>query len=209
MKRAALTVWDYRVKHSDKLEPYLEALRYCGLEPVLFIAGEPWSLDGIDAVMLAGGSDIEPSLYGEPRDPLTQAPDHARDEMELGVLRGALANKLPVLGICRGMQLMNVAFGGTMHQDIAGHKEGLHPVEVTSRLAAIFGAGTVLTNSRHHQAVKRVGDGLLLSGRAADGTVEGIELPGESFVVGVQWHPEDMLDDAVQLRLFDAFVESI
>lgn len=209
MKRCALTLWDYRSHHTDKVNHYLHALHDCGLEPVHCIAGEAWSLDGIDAVMLAGGSDIEPALYGEPRDPLTQAPDHPRDAMEFDVIREALHRDLPMLAICRGMQMLNVAFGGTLHQDILGHQEGLHPITVTSRLLEVFGQPEVTTNSRHHQAANRIGERLVVSGRAHDGTVEALELPGATFVVGVQWHPEDMLHDPMQRRLFHAFVESI
>ena len=122
---------------------------------------------------------------------------------------------MPVLGICRGTQALNVACGGTLYQHLAGHRqaepgtETTHDVDVHggTRLAALLGAGALPVNSFHHQAVDRLGSGLRVSATAADGTVEAIEGTGSAFVLGVQWHAETLAADALQLRLFQALVE--
>jgi putative glutamine amidotransferase len=131
--------------------------------------------------------------------------DRARDEFEIALTRLALRRDLPVLAICRGQQVLNVALGGTLVQDIPSVGAGAvmhdapgrrtrrsHPVEVAkgSRLAAILGPGTVLVNSFHHQSIDRLGDGLTVTGRAPDGVIEAVEMEERSFVLGVQWHPE-------------------
>jgi putative glutamine amidotransferase len=161
-------------------------------------------------------------LYGEAAHPKADEPLDERDELELGLLREALKRDLPVLAICRGMQLFNVAMGGSLEQHIGAcdvHQRydlekrlPVHAVTVEpgTRLAEIVGEGKVAVNSRHHQAVARVGEGLRVSARAEDGLVEGIELPGKRFAVGVQWHPEDQAaTDAVQARLFGEFAGAL
>jgi putative glutamine amidotransferase len=201
-----------------KIAPYVRALEATGLEVRPIAAGPGVSLEGLDGLVLSGGVDLNPRLYGEERHPDAEEPVDARDEMELRLLRGALERDLPVLAICRGMQLFNVAMGGSLEQHIEAcdvHRRydlekrlPVHAVvvEAGTRLAGILGEGKVQVNSRHHQAVARVGEGLRVSARAEDGLVEGIEVPGKRFAVGVQWHPEDQAGtDATQAGLFGAF----
>lgn len=174
-------------------------------------------LDGLDALVITGGYDVDPARYGQPPHPATDGPRADRDAWEFALLRGALDRGLPVLGICRGAQVLNVAFGGTLHQhlpDVLGH--GGHrlgngvfarvPVRTLpgTRLAALIGEGADAP-CYHHQAIDRVGDGLVVSATDADGVVEGLEVPGDAFALAVQWHPEKALDD---LRLFKAVVEA-
>jgi putative glutamine amidotransferase len=206
----------------ERIRPYVTALEAAGLEVRPIAAGSGVGLGGLEGLVLSGGVDLNPSLYGEDRHPLADEPLDGRDELELGLLRGALERDLPVLAICRGMQLFNVALGGTLQQHIGTcdvHRRydlekrlPVHAVNVEAgtRLAEILGEGKVEVNSRHHQAVARLGEGLRVSARAEDGLVEGIELPGKRFAVGVQWHPEDQAGtDAVQARLFGEFARAL
>ena len=163
-------------------------------------------LDRVDGLMLAGGADVDPAFYGARWHPLTQDPDPERDAFEIALVRRALERDLPLLGICRGMQILNVACGGTLHQhlpELLGHEhhrrvsgsfDGAdHDVRLTPDSLAARAAGEVLhaTKSHHHQGVDRVGDGLLVTGWATvDELPEAIELPGRHFALGVQWHPE-------------------
>ena len=205
----------------SRVAPYEAALRSAGLEPVR----NPASLEGLHGLLLSGGSDVNPKLYGQQRIRHSDSPDDLRDELEMRLLRQALAADLPVLGICRGMQLLNVFHGGTLIQHLPTsivHRQkpknaehGRHPaahgiqVKAGTRLAEIIGAGEHEVNSRHHQGVDRVADGLLVSATAEDGVVEALELPGACFVVAVQWHPEDRaLISAADRRLFEAFAEA-
>jgi putative glutamine amidotransferase len=206
----------------ERIRPYVGALEAAGLEVRPIAAGSGAGLEGLDGLVLSGGIDLNPKLYGEERHPLADEPLDARDELELRLLRGALEKDVPVLAICRGMQLFNVALGGTLQQHIEAcdvHQRydlekrlPVHAVNVEpgTRLAKIMGEGKVAVNSRHHQAVAHVGDGLRVSARAEDGMVEGIELPEKRFAVGVQWHPEDQAGtDQVQARLFSEFARAL
>jgi putative glutamine amidotransferase len=162
-------------------------------------------LDLIDALLLAGGGDIDPTAYGAERDPETSGTYPPRDHFEIALARRALERDLPVLGICRGMQLLNVAAGGTLHQhlpDVVGHDDHrrtpgcfaddevqLDPGSLAARAA---GEERHAVKSHHHQGVARVGDGLIVTGRSlADSTVEAIEWPDRRFALGVLWHPEE------------------
>jgi putative glutamine amidotransferase len=176
-------------------------------------------LDMIDGLMLAGGADVEPASYGADRHPLTVETDPRRDAFEVALVRRAIERDLPVLGICRGMQVMNVACGGTLHQDlpellhhehhrrVSGSFDGAeHDVRLLPGSLAARAAGEErhTTRSHHHQGVDRVGDGLKATGWAdVDGLVEAIEEPGGRFALGVQWHPE--ADE--RSRLIAALVE--
>jgi putative glutamine amidotransferase len=173
------------------------------------------TLDALDGIVFSGGADVDPAHYGAEPHPETDVPQTRRDAGELALLRAALERDLPTLAICRGFQLLNVARGGDLVQhlpDTIGndvHKRvpgefAEHPVEVKegSRLAAIVGAGSDVT-SHHHQALGRVGAGLVETAWAADGTLEAVEDPSLRFAVGVQWHPEEREDAA----LFEALVE--
>jgi putative glutamine amidotransferase len=162
----------------------------------------------LDGLVVAGGAfDVPPELYGEPRRPVCGETSPERTTFEREVLEAALAARLPVLGVCGGMQLLNVVKGGTLHQDLvadagcAGHEQPA-PKDAPSHdalvvpgtlLAALVGAGPLPVNSTHHQAVRDVGQGLRVSARAPDGVIEAIELPELPFALGVQWHPEAVL----------------
>ena len=174
-------------------------------------------LDGIDGLIVTGGRDVDPSAYGNSPHPATDEPDRGRDAWEFALVSAALARHLPVLGICRGAQVLNVALGGTLHQhlpDVVGHTRhqqgnavfstsSIHTV-AGSRLAGLVGESTN-AQCYHHQAIDRLGDGLVISARDDDGVIEGVEIPGQDFVLAVQWHPEETLDD---LRLFAGLVEA-
>jgi putative glutamine amidotransferase len=207
---------------SKKIGVYEEALRTVGLEPVRLAAGRPWSLNGLKGLLLTGGADINPKRYRQEIAEKTHPPDDARDEMELDALGAALAADLPVLAICRGMQLLNVRLGGTLIQhlpsshiherrlpdEIPGRHRNAHLVEVAggTQLARIIGAGKHPVNSRHHQAVDLPAAGTIVSARSEDGVPEGMELPSKRFVIAVQWHPEDRIKESqTDLNLFEAF----
>src|SRR4051812_38291850 len=155
----------------------------------------------LDGLVIAGGPDVEPARYGAEPHPRTGPPARARDAWELALIEAALAARVPLLGICRGMQLLNVALGGTLVQHLDGHAEtvgvfGEHPVRAVpgTRYAAAVPEETSVP-TYHHQAVDRLGTGLVPSAHAVDGTVEAVELPSaDGWVLGVQWHPE-MGDD--------------
>ena len=172
-------------------------------------------LDRLDGIVFSGGADVDPAHYGADAHPETDIPQARRDAGEMALLKAALERDMPTLAICRGFQLLNVARGGDLIQHLPEevgndvHKQvpgefAVHPVEVKegSKLGGIVGAAPSVT-SHHHQALGRVGDGLVESAWAADGTLEGVEDPSQRFVVGVQWHPEASEDAA----LFDALVE--
>jgi gamma-glutamyl-gamma-aminobutyrate hydrolase PuuD len=173
------------------------------------------TLDALDGIVFSGGADVDPAHYGSDAHPETDSPQTRRDAGELALLHAALERDMPTLAICRGFQLMNVARGGDLVQHLPEtlgtdvHKQvpgefAVHPVEVKegSRLAGIVGASSDVT-SHHHQALGRVGEGLVECAWAADGTLEAVEDPTLRFAVGVQWHPEAAEDAA----LFEALVE--
>ena len=174
-------------------------------------------LDSLDALLVTGGRDIDPAAYGQQSHPATDEPGPQRDAWEFTLLHAALKRQVPVLGICRGAQVLNVALGGTLHQHLpdvighSGHRAGnavftTLPVRTVpgTRLAGLVGE-SVDARCYHHQAIAELGEGLVVSGWDADGVIEALELPGHDFVLGVQWHPEESLDD---LRLFSAIVDA-
>ena len=203
--------------------PYEEALRAAGIEPLVLSPAEAEEIDGFDGLVLMGGSDVNPSRYGEPAHPMTQPPDDARDQVESLLIAEALERDLPLLAICRGLQILNVELGGSLVQHLdesLGHRvrgadksRPVHEAEIVpgTRLAAIFGEPlTVAVNSRHHQAAGRPGDGLVVSARSKDETIEGLERPDKRFVVAVQWHPENQaVNDERQAGLFRAFARAL
>ncbi len=208
--------------NAAKLAPYEDALRRAGLEPVPISAERPRTLEGLDGLLLSGGTDIDPALYGQQPHAQTGSPDRPRDALEIRLLREALDAGLPVLAICRGMQLFNVVHHGTLNQHLANADEhrvtsdpagDVHAVTVVgrTRLASILEEGHCTVNSRHHQAVDVVGQGLIVTARSADGVVEALERPDLPFAIAVEWHPEDRcrLPDAVDHKLFDAFAAAV
>lgn len=172
-----------------------------------------------DGLLLPGGGDMDPKFYGQARIPACGEPNLLRDAAEPLLLRAFLAADKPVLGICRGIQVMNAVLGGDLYQDIkpfehlphSGHWAKVHTVTVRrgTLLSRILGQDTVLVNSQHHQAVDRVAPGFTLAALSEDGIVEAIEKPDARFCLGVQWHPEWLSDaDPAMQGLFDAFVNA-
>ncbi len=208
---------------------YIHALRRAGaIEAIMLPAPSDSAemnavLDRYDGLLLLGGGDLAPATYGEEPNTTIYGVDHDRDATELDLCRAAIGREMPVLAICRGHQVLNVALGGTLDQHITdrlvGHglpgvEDGAEIHDITldadSRLAAAMGTTIATVSSHHHQAVDRVGDGLRVVASAPDGVIEAIELadPDAPWVVGAQWHPEDTAaDDTAQQRLFDTFVD--
>jgi putative glutamine amidotransferase len=206
----------------SKGQPYLRAARAAKLSPEGVKAKPGLTLDGYGGLLLTGGTDVHPQLYGEAPRPETEEPDEVRDACEMKLIEDALQRDLPIFAICRGHQLLNVFFGGTLIQHLGVPKHEQRPeqqwlpahkvtVEPGTMLASATGMSTLRVNSRHHQAVGRVGEGLRVSARdPEDGVVEGLELPGKRFVVSVQWHPENQIFDfPEELKLFQAFAEAV
>lgn len=183
----------------------------------------------LDGVFLPGGADIDPATYGRDPHPLCDRTDRERDRVELLLAAWAIADGKPVLGVCRGLQLINVAAGGTLYQDLAEQYEGAikhdyfpfsgghsrdhlaHAVrlEPGSRLARILSVGEMQVNSMHHQGIRALGSGLVATAHAPDGLIEGIEGTDDRFLLAVQWHPEALTDaDSRSRRLFAAFIEA-
>jgi len=198
---------------------YAQAVEQAGGLPVVLppVAVEDVGrlLDRLDALCLAGGPDLDPATYGAAeRHPLLGETCPEADAFELAVARAADRHGLPVLGICRGAQALNVARGGTLHQHVDAHRQQAvaaapdHVVRIAegTRLARLTGATALEVNSFHHQAVDVLGEGLRVSARAADGTVEAIEGTGDRFVLGVQWHAEAMAGERAHRALFEGLV---
>ena len=170
-----------------------------------------------DGLLMPGGVDIEPKRYGQETDPQCGKIDLARDAAEWWMLESYLPTRKPVLCICRGIQMLNVFCGGTLHQHIPGHSDfrnrgkGSHTVRITgnSRLASITEAEELLVNSMHHQTLDQLGKGMVVSAVSEDGTVEAAEIPDHPFCMAFQWHPEHLSKTRPdQQRIFDAFVKA-
>ncbi|HEY0454556.1 gamma-glutamyl-gamma-aminobutyrate hydrolase family protein [Actinophytocola sp.] len=216
LEQTRFGVWD--VPAAVLPRGYLDGVVHAGGTPVLLPPVGEWEaghLSNMDGLVIAGGADVDPSCYDATREPATGPARPDRDGSEWALINLAFKLGIPLLGVCRGMQLLNVVLGGTLHQhvpdltDNTDHlptpgRYGRVPVNVAagSRLAGIVGE-RIEVHCHHHQAIDRLGDELEAVAWAADGTVEGVELPGETFAVGVQWHPEE---DGVDRRLFEALV---
>jgi putative glutamine amidotransferase len=209
-----------------KPRDYEAAVRRAGATPKPLSLDTPTvsALDGVDGLLLTGGDDVDPALYGETAHPTCDVSEPGRDAFELDLIRRALAADLPVLAICRGLQVLNVALGGTLIQDIPSEPGPLlrhdaegpptalaHTVAVTpgSYLATLVGPDdTRAVNSRHHQSIRALGRGLVVTGVSPDGVIEAAEVPAVRFCVGVQWHPENFHATGEFDRLFAGFVDA-
>lgn len=212
-------------------KPYTDALRRAGAIPVAVPPLDPGDarslLDRVDGLLLTGGEDVDARRYGQAPHPSAEAPNPERDRWEEALVRAAREHRTPTLATCRGMQLANVAFGGTLVQDIASERPGSHThtredargarvhtvrVETGTRLAGLLEPPSLTVNSLHHQAVDRPGAGLRIVARADDGIVEGIEWADDDWwMVGVQWHPEELegSPEPWDRMLFDRFVAAV
>lgn len=216
LEQAKQGVWDVRASFLP--QQYFDSVTACGGVAVLLPpqpspeAAAASVLAGLDGLILTGGLDVQPELYGAERHPLTDPARPDRDAWELALLAGARERGIPVFGICRGLQLINVACGGTLHQhlpDALGTErfrigggvfaENTVEVDAGTRLAGMLGAGPFDVHSYHHQGIDRLGDGLVVTARTDDGLVQAFEAPGEDYLVAVQWHPEENTADR---RLF-------
>ena len=215
-----------------KLEDYRQAILHVGSEPRVLDPSIPieQALAGIDGLMLTGGDDVAPSRYGEEAHPTVVEAEAGRDEFEIGLINSARARQLPILAICRGVQMLNVACGGTLVQDIPSQLTGAltHSLPVPPNLAYSLAHevwvekdsllsklmrerladDTCEVNSRHHQAVKDVARGFRVSATAPDGVIEAIEDPAATFCLGVQWHPENFFRTGEFRSLFEGFLEA-
>lgn len=201
---------------------YLRSVERAGgvpvVMPVFSKASEAAAfLDRLDGVLMTGGPDVNPERWGEPLHPKAELMHADREGSDFRVLQELLKRDLPALCICCGHQELNIAMGGTLDQHIydrggvAGHSDGkVHEVAVApgTRTREILGAARPSVNSWHHQAVRDVAKGLVVTATSPDGVVEGLEAPGRRFLVGVQWHPERMQDDRRQRALFEALVKA-
>lgn len=214
----------------DRQSPYFLALLAAGAAPdeiAMLTArdGERLRSERFDGVLFAGGEDVDPEFYGETKKYDSVHVNRARDEFEQALLHQALHRRLPILGICRGAQVINVDFGGTLYQDLdeelvpeCEHQQAeagrarddlTHTVTVTDPDSRLHGAvqGSCRVNSLHHQAIKHLGRGLKVSAHSEDGLVEAVEAAGDyPFLLAVQWHPEELTGHAPQLRIFRDFV---
>ena len=211
---------------------YVTALENAGLIPLIVppLSSEKAAvavLDSVSGLVLTGGEDVDPARYGEDRHEKVRSVNAARDATEVALIREARARRMPVLAICRGIQILNVALGGSLVQDIpsqcdttiAHDEEGARDsrsheisIEPGSLIARAVGTEKCSVNSFHHQSVKRVADGMRITAKSPDGVVEGIESTDRSWwVMGVQWHPEEMTDSAEpwDRGLFRAFARKL
>jgi len=212
----------------EEASDYVRALMAAGFsrdEIVVLPPGAGVDED-FDGVVLGGGVDVDPVRYGQAPSPGANVEVNSeRDRTDLEAFDRAWREDAPILGICRGLQVVNVALGGTLVQDLPSQRpEGLdhqqrpkdrtrldHTVRVgaSTRLSGLMGATDVSVNSRHHQAVDRLAPGLVVSATAPDGTIEAAEAPGPRWCVAVQWHPENLKDDPASRRLFEAFARAV
>jgi putative glutamine amidotransferase len=212
---------------------YARAIENAGGVPIILpvFGGEALSqkyLGVMDGLLLSGGMDIVPAMYGQDALPELDVTDQGRDELELPLVRAAVAQGMPLFGICRGLQTLNVTLGGTLFQDLPTQKpssiihyqshkghardEFIHSIEIVpdSRLRGIVGVSEMPVNSLHHQALDKLGEGLVVTATAPDGVIEAAELPAHPYAVAVQFHPEETAPhDERSRRLFETFVAKL
>lgn len=203
---------------------YVEGVTRAGgtavlLPPQIFTSADATTVIGrLDGLIISGGEDVNPLLYGQEAGPHTEEPVNLRDSSEAALLAAALASAIPLLGICRGAQMLNVHLGGTLHQhlpDVVGHNRyqvgdgRFHPEEMTlepgSLIAAAYGTTTATGLVYHHQGIDRVAPGLSVTARGFDGVIQAVEVDNHPFGLAVQWHPEENLNDLV---VFAALVQA-
>lgn len=212
-------------------ETYIHAVHRAGGTPVILppiLAEVDWAplVARLDGILLSGGEDIHPRHYGQAPETWLGGVDEIRDDSELGMLRAALEARKPILAICRGHQVLNVALGGTLYQDLAAQVPGaldhaflmsrsleqsIHDVtlETGSMVERLLGGHTFAVNSAHHQSIRVVGAELCVVAQASDGVIEAVELANHPFCIGVQWHPEAMVrHDSTMMPLFEGLVEA-
>jgi putative glutamine amidotransferase len=215
----------YRFEHLK--QQYYEAIESHGLIPLGIPATEQFEnveqyCRMIDGLMLIGGEDIHPTVYGEPLDKVSKPMMPRRDLFECRMICECVRLEIPILGICRGLQILNVAMGGKLYQDLSFMHGAVnhgqigeldystrHRVEVVpgTKLHEILGADQIETNTGHHQGIRTLGAGLKISARAGDGVVEAIE--GDGYVLAVQWHPESWLCDVNSSRLYESYAQAV
>jgi len=201
--------------------PYVKAVRKAGAMPVVLPVVDPGDaaalFEIVDALIITGGADVDPIHYNAPADPRLGATDPVRDAADLAITRAAVDSNVPTLATCRGIQVLNVAMGGSLVQHVDEHmrvdmyNEDVHDVEIdpTSRLATILGTAAMGVNSMHHQVIDRLGAGVRAVAHNHDGHVEAIELDTAPAVLGVQWHPELLRHRGDHLALFEDLVRQV
>ncbi len=205
---------------------YYEAIEAAGAITVAFPLTEHLEFvdhyaEMVDGLLFVGGDDVHPDLYGEQLDPLCHPQMPRRDHFEVALIKSAYLKRKPILGICRGLQIMNVAFGGSLHQDLsyrtgAGNHSQVGELDFSTRHSVRVAPNTLLhrltgatgfeTNTAHHQGINKLGNGLIVSAESVDGVIEAIE--GEGFTLGVQWHPEAWGRDEVSRNIFAGFCQA-
>lgn len=219
------------IAQNRRMADYLESVKRAGGEPVEVVVGNEAPehiLARVDGLMLTGGGDVDPKLYGDPSHATFEAAEPGRDEFEIALSRAAIKARIPLLAICRGMQVLNVAMGGTLIQDIPSQVPGALPHSVPeprfaiahevwvskgSKLSALLADhledGEIChVNSRHHQSVKQVAPGFDVTATSPDGVIEAMEKSGVAFCVAVQWHPENFWRTGEFRALFEGLIEA-
>ncbi len=210
-------------------QPYIQAVITAGGVPLLIPYELPEDdldllLSRLDGILFTGGYDVDPACYGHPPHPKSEHLDAGRDRAEIHMVRTLLRTGQPFFGICRGIQVINVAMGGSLYEHLPDQLPGnvhaenharrrdflAHSVNILpgSRLAEIMDCSQAQVNSLHHQGVHVLADGLLVTATAPDGLVEACELPDHTFSLGVQWHPEELQEDAAMRNLFSSFIQA-
>jgi putative glutamine amidotransferase len=231
MKTPVILSYKTLKKSGELNTAYLNAIEGVGGELKMLESIEEIDsmIDQADGILLPGGNDVNPMLYGEERKADTHPPHNERDRFEMYLLEKALERKLPVLGICRGFQVINVKLGGTLYQDVEKEMSGSirhdwhddnsqplprsllsHQVSVdqNSKLHGLLAQDNIEVNSLHHQGIKALGNGLIATAHSSDGLVEAVEMPGYPYLMGLQWHPEELQGDAAWKGVLKDFVEN-